>query len=454
MTCERRAPAHDPARRRSPAVRAARWLAACALALALPGAALAGWGELNLPVGATELSDDVYALHMRIFWICVAIGVAVFGVMIVSMFLHRKSRGVTASNFHESTKVEIAWTVVPLLILITMAVPAARVLIEMEDFSDSELSIKVTGYQWRWHYDYLDEGVAFYSALDPEQDRARQLDADIALEQFGDAYLREVDNELVVPTDTKIRFLNTSADVIHSWWVQDFALKKDAIPGFINENWATIEEPGVYRGKCAELCGRDHGFMPIVVRAVPPAEFESWLAEQKEAQVAAVDESMREWGHDELMARGEAVYGTSCVGCHQAEGQGIPNLFPAIAASAVATGDVGAHLSTVVHGVDGTAMSAFSSALTDAEIAAVVTYQRNAFGNATGDTVQPADARAARLASPASDDDGPVATAPVSPAAPPADAAPVPGPAASPERVAVAAPDLDLELDLPGAAAR
>ena len=449
MTPERRAPALDPARPPAGVAGPLRWALAFALALALPGAALAGWGELNLPVGATELSDDVYALHMRIFWICVAIGTAVFGVMIVSMFLHRKSRGVTASNFHESTKVEIAWTVVPLVILITMAVPAARVLIEMEDFSDSELSIKVTGYQWRWHYDYLDEGVAFYSALDPEQDRARQLDADIALEQFGDAYLREVDNELVVPTDTKIRFLNTSADVIHSWWVQDFALKKDAIPGFINENWATIEEPGVYRGKCAELCGRDHGFMPIVVRAVPPAEFESWLAEQKEAQVAAADESLRAWGHDELVARGETVYGRSCVGCHQAEGQGIPNLFPAIAASAVATGDVDAHLSTVVHGVDGTAMSAFSAALTDAEIAAVVTYQRNAFGNATGDTVQPADVRAARLAAPADGDDGPVAAAPVPSAAPAA--TPIPGPSASPERVATAP---DLEFDLPGTAPR
>ena len=207
--------------------------------------------------------------------------------------------------------------------------------------------------------------------------------------------------------------------------MQDFNVKKDAIPGFINENWATVEEPGVYRGKCAELCGRDHGFMPIVVRAVPPDEFEAWIAEQKEARVAAVDESLRTWEHDELMARGEAVHATSCVGCHQAQGQGIPNLFPAIAASPVATGDVDAHLATVVHGVDGSAMSAFSSALSDADIAAVVTYQRNAFGNAVGDTVQPADVRAVRLS-------GPV-------------------PAAAPERVAVAP---DLALELPGAAAR
>ena len=408
-------------------------LAALAAALWLPGLASAGWDELNMPVGATELSAEVHALHMRIFWICVGIGTVVFGAMIASMFMHRKSRGATPSNFHENTKVEIVWTVVPLLILITMAVPAARTLIKMEDFSDSELSIKVTGYQWRWHYEYLDEDVAFYSALDPEQDRARQLGADVALEQFGDAYLREVDNELVVPTQTKIRFLNTAADVIHSWWVQDLALKKDAIPGFINENWATIEEPGIYRGKCAELCGRGHGFMPIVVRAVPPEEFQDWLAEQREAQVAAVDESARTWEHDELLARGETVYGTSCVGCHQAQGQGIPNLFPAIAGSPVATGDVAGHLATVVHGVDGTAMSAFADTLSDADLAAVVTYQRNAFGNDAGDTVQPADVAALRGT-------GEPATA----------AAAVRVPA---DRAASLAVPTELELDLPGAPA-
>ena len=415
------------------ALRPALALAALAAALWLPGLASAGWDELNMPVGATELSAEVHALHMRIFWICVAIGVAVFGAMFASMFLHRKSRGVKPANFHESTKVEIVWTVVPLIILIAMAVPAARVLIKMEDFSDSELSIKVTGYQWRWHYEYLDEDVAFYSALDPEQDRARQLGADVALEQFGDAYLREVDNELVVPTDTKIRFLNTAADVIHSWWVQDLAVKKDAIPGFINENWATIDEPGVYRGKCAELCGRDHGFMPIVVRAVPPEEFQDWLAEQREAQVAAVDESRRTWSEDELMARGETIHGTSCVGCHQAEGQGIPNLFPAIAGSEVATGDVATHLATVLHGVDGTAMSAFRDSLSDADLAAVVTYQRNAFGNATGDAVQPADVAALRA------DGAEPATA--------AAAATVP-----PDRVASGLVPAELELDLPGSA--
>jgi len=362
----------------------------------LPAFAIASWDELNMPVGVTDLSAEVHDLHMRIFYVCCVIGVLVFGVMIVSMFLHRKSRGVKPATFHESTKVEIVWTVVPLLILVAMAVPAAKVLIKMEDFSDSEMSIKVTGYQWRWHYDYLDEDIAFYSALDAEQNLARQRGADQALEQFGDTYLREVDNELVVPTGVKIRFLNTAADVIHSWWVPDLALKKDAIPGFINENWATINEPGVYNGKCAELCGRDHGFMPIVVRAVTPEEFKIWADEKRAETLASLESQHDPRDLPTLLAQGESVYGANCSTCHQAEGQGIPGMFPAIAGSDVATGDIDAHVAMVLHGVDGTPMNAWSGALTDAEIAAVVTYQRNAFGNDTGDSVQPLDVRAAR----------------------------------------------------------
>ena len=362
----------------------------------LAGGAWAGWGELNMPVGVSEVSEEVYGLHMLIFYICCAIGAVVFGVMIVSMFLHRKSRGAKASDFHESTTVEIVWTVVPLLILIAMAIPAARVLIKMEDFSDSEMSIKVTGYQWRWQYEYLDEGISFYSALEETQNAARQQGSDIDLEQFGDAYLRDVDNELVVPVGKKIRFLHTAADVIHSWWVQDFALKKDAIPGFINENWTLIEEPGIYRGKCAELCGRGHGFMPIVVRAVPQEEYDAWVEEKQAEMATAAADVERHWSTEELLAKGEAVYGQSCVGCHQAEGQGIPGMFPPIAGSPVATGDVGTHLATVMDGIEGSAMSAFRDSLSDAELAAVVTYQRNAFGNASGDAVQPLVVREAR----------------------------------------------------------
>ena len=275
----------------------------------------------------------------------------------------------------------------------------------MEDFSDSEMSIKVTGYQWRWHYEYMDSGVSFYSQLDPEHNRARQQGADVDLASAfpgtsfnGDEeiYLREVDNELVVPVGKKIRFLHTAADVIHSWWVHDLAIKKDAIPGFINENWAQIDQPGIYRGKCAELCGRDHGFMPVVVRAVPQEEFDAWIAE-KQLETAATDtEGDRQWSKQELMASGEEVYQANCMSCHQAEGQGIPGMFPAIAGSDVATGSIDKHISTVMDGVDDTMMSAFGNVLSDADIAAVITYQRNALGNATGDVLQPVHVRSLR----------------------------------------------------------
>jgi len=376
-----------------------RWAFLTVLLLALPLGAWADWGALNMTKGVTEISNEVYTLHMRIFYICCAIGAAVFGVMIVSMFLHRKSRGAKPATFHESTSVEIVWTVVPLVILIVMAIPAARVLIKMEDFSDSEMSIKVTGYQWRWHYEYMESGVSFYSQLDAEHNKARQQGADVDLaETFTgtdfngeeEVYLRQVDNELVVPVGKKIRFLHTAADVIHSWWVQDLAIKKDAIPGFINENWARIEEPGIYRGKCAELCGRDHGFMPVVVRAVPQEEFDAWVADKQQAMAQADTESGRQWSHQELVATGKEVYQANCMSCHQAEGQGIPGMFPAISGSDIATGSIDKHINTVMEGIEGTLMSPFGSVLSDADIAAVITYQRNALGNAMGDTLQPA----------------------------------------------------------------
>ncbi len=382
-----------------------RWALLLLVLLMLPLGAWADWGALNMPKGVTQISNEVYTLHMRIFYICVAIGVAVFGVMIISMFLHRKSRGVKPADFHESTTVEIVWTVVPLVILIAMAIPAARVLIKMEDFSDSEMSIKVTGYQWRWQYEYLDSGVSFYSQLDAEHNRARQQGADVDLAEtfpgtsfngVEDIYLAEVDNALVVPVNKKIRFLHTAADVIHSWWVPDLAVKKDAIPGFINENWALIEKPGIYRGKCAELCGRDHGFMPIVVKAVPQEEYDAWIADKKLAMAQADSDQDRQWSHQELVTAGAQVYQANCMSCHQAEGQGIPGMFPAIAGSDVATGSIDKHIGTVMDGVQDSMMSAFSDALSDAEIAAVITYQRNAFGNGTGDTLQPTHIKSLR----------------------------------------------------------
>ena len=363
--------------------------------------------NINMPVGVTPISREVYGLHMMIFWICCIIGAAVFAVMFYSIFKHRKSKGAKAADFHESTTVEIIWTAVPLVILIAMAIPAARTLIAMEDTSDAEVTVKVTGYQWKWHYEYLDSGISFFSSLDAEHNAARQVGSGVDVSQF-DNYLKEVDNELVLPVGKKVRFLHTASDVIHSWWVPDLAVKKDAIPGFINENWALIEEPGVYRGKCTELCGRDHGFMPIVVRALPEDEYLEWVAENSPAPVIAETEGAatatvatqedadREWAMDELMAKGEGVYNTACASCHQPGGVGLPGAFPAIAGSPVATGPVDAHISTIYEGVQGTAMASFAAQLSDADIAAVITYQRNAFGNTVGDVVQPATIKALR----------------------------------------------------------
>jgi cytochrome c oxidase subunit 2 len=268
-----------------------------AVAAALPARAAedadsSGWSQLNLPYGVTDISRKIYDLHMTIFWVCVAIGVVVFGVMIWSMIAYRKSRGAVPDvTLVHNTRVEFIWTVVPVFILIAMAVPAARTLVEIEDTSKTELTIKVTGFQWGWQYDYLDDGVSYYSHLDRASDRARELLSGIDPNSVPH-YLLNVDRPFVVPVDTKVRLLVTGADVIHSWWVPALGVKKDAIPGFVNEAWFKIDadKPGLYRGQCAELCGRDHGFMPIVVDARPKAAFAAWLkataAEQKQAAAA------------------------------------------------------------------------------------------------------------------------------------------------------------------------
>ncbi len=256
------------------------------LLTAIPGSLMADWGALNMTQGVTKISKDVYDIHMMVFWVCCAIGIVVFGVMFYSMWAHRKSKGVVPAKFHESTLVEIIWTAIPFIVLIGVAIPSAKTLIAMEDTSDSELTIKVTGYQWKWHYDYLDSNIDFFSTLASEHNNARQLGSGTDLTKI-DNYLREVDKPLVVPVGVKIRFLHTANDVIHSWWVPDLALKKDAIPGFVNENWTVIEEPGVFRGKCAELCGRDHGFMPIVIHAVSAEDFAKWVAEQQQANASS-----------------------------------------------------------------------------------------------------------------------------------------------------------------------
>ncbi len=266
--------------------RALAALAASGLSTLVSSPAMAAW-EVNLRTGVTELSREIYGLHMLILWVCVAIAVAVFGVMIYSIATFRKSKGAVPASFDHSTNAEVLWTLIPVLILVAMAVPAARTLVKIEDASGSKLTIKVTGYQWKWQYDYVDEGVSFFSTLARTSDAARQLDSGIAPDSVEN-YLLEVDNPLVVPVGTKVRVLVTAADVLHAWWVPDFGMKKDAIPGYINELWFKADTVGIYRGQCAELCGRDHGFMPIVVEVKEPAAYEAWLAAQKAARQAAV----------------------------------------------------------------------------------------------------------------------------------------------------------------------
>jgi len=354
------------------------------------GNAFAGFDQLNMTPGVTDISHKVYDLHMLIFKICVVICVGVFAVLIYSIFKHRKSKGAKPASFHESTTVEIIWTTIPFLILVGMAVPATKTLLALEDTRDADMSIKITGYQWKWKYDYLDEDISFFSTLTTPRDEIENKAAK------GENYLAEVDNPIVVPINKKIRFLITSNDVIHSWWVPVLGWKQDAVPGFINDAWAEINEPGTYRGRCAELCGKDHGFMPIVLVAKTEEDYKAWVADQKAGAAAAAAASTQTLTKDELMTKGEAVYNKVCAACHQATGQGIPGVFPALAGSKIATGDQAAHINIVVHGKTGTAMQAFGEQLNAVDLAAVITYERNAFGNDTGDMVQPSDIAAVK----------------------------------------------------------
>ena len=393
-----------------------RWMgraaASLGLVLAFHARAWAEW-EVNMPRGTGALSAEIYDLHMMAFGVCVAIAVVVFGAMIWSIYHHRKSRGSQALNFSHSTRVEIVWTVIPIAILVAMAVPAAGTLVKMEDTRDSDLTVKVTGYQWKWHYDYLDEGINYFSNLDAESNRARQLGSGIDPASVPN-YLLEVDRPLVVPVGAKVRLLLTSNDVIHSWWVPALGGKKDAIPGFVNEFWFEADDPGIYRGQCAELCGRDHAYMPVVVRVVPEAEFSQWLAQNSAGEPAAPqagaggnDEPVApqaaesgaeaKWTLGQAMAEGESLYVSNCSACHQVNGRGLAAAgFPPLAGSPVATGPAPEHIRIAVHGRPGTAMTAFGPQLTDEQLAAIVTYQRNAWGNGTGDLIDPADVAAER----------------------------------------------------------
>lgn len=352
---------------------------------------------LNMSPGVTDVSRSVYNLHMIIFGVCVVIALVVFGVMFYAMLKHRKSQGAVAANFHENTLVEIVWTVIPFAILIAMAIPATKTLTEIYEVETSEVTVEIVGYQWKWHYRYLnddpDQEISFFSNLNTPTNQT-QLDSTV---EKGEFYLLEVDEPLVLPTNTRVRFLITANDVIHAWWVPDLAVKKDAVPGIVNEAWTKINKEGVYRGQCAELCGKNHGYMPIVVDARSPEEFQAWRDEKLglAANEAALSEKT-DWNLDELMERGEATYNTFCAACHQPTGLGIPGAFPALVNSPVALGPIVDHIKLVVDGVPGTAMPAFGKQLSDTDVAAIVTYERNAWGNNTGDMVTPQDVSAFR----------------------------------------------------------
>ncbi len=364
------------------------WLALMSSVLALVSTqALAQWG-LNMPEGITGISRDTYSLHMTIVVICGLIGLVVYGVLFFSLIKYRKSKGAVPAKFHHSTKVEVIWTVVPFLILIGMAIPSTRVLTEIYDSSESELDIVITGYQWRWQYRYLSEDgeeVSFFSNLATPDEQIYNVAAK------GENYLLEVDQPLVLPVGRKVRFLLTSADVIHSWWVPDFAVKKDAVPGFMNESWVVAEQTGTYRGQCTELCGQDHGFMPIVVDVVSQEEFDAWLAEKQAAAAAIAELANQDFTLEQLVERGQGVYTTYCVACHQANGQGLPPAFPPLTGSPIATGPVAGHAEVVLNGVPGTAMAAYRNQLNPVDLAAVITFERNALGNTTGDMITPVE---------------------------------------------------------------
>ena len=343
----------------------------------------------------TSTARQIIALHSEVNWVCFAICVIVFAVMFYSIARYRRSRGHQAKQFTDNKPLVLTWTIVPVLIVIGLAIPATATLKAIRDTSDPDVTIKITGYQWKWRYDYLKEDIGFYSDLSTPQEQIHNRTPK------GEYYLLEVDHPLVVPTGRKIRILTTANDVIHSWWVPAFGVKQDAIPGFVRDSWFRVERPGVYRGQCAELCGKDHGFMPVVVRAVSPEDYAAWTADQRAAKQAAAGANAAAAGKSftlaELKASGEKVYAHTCIACHQVNGQGTPPAFPALAHGKVATGPVAGTIAIVVNGSGkNPAMIAWKSQLSDLELASVITYVRNSFGNDSGDLVQPGDIAAAR----------------------------------------------------------
>jgi cytochrome c oxidase subunit 2 len=357
---------------------------------------LAAASRYNLQDPNSALGQEIYDLHIAVTLVCVAIFVGVFGFMFYAVINHRKSQGHKAAHFHENTTVEVIWTTVPFIVLLALAWPATKTVIAQKDTSGADLTIKAVGYQWKWGYEYIKgegEGISFYSTLATP---AAQIEG---AAQKGDNYLLEVDEALVVPVGKKIRILTTAADVIHAWWVPALAAKQDAIPGFVRDTWFKAEREGTYRGQCAELCGKNHGFMPIVVNVLSAEKYASWVAERKKALAAQADDPNKDWTLAELKSRGEKVFAQHCVACHQATGMGVPGAFPALNGSKVVTGEKAAQIDVLLNGVakDGkpTAMASFKQ-LTDVELAAVITYTRNNWDNKVGDMASPTDIKGAR----------------------------------------------------------
>ena len=355
---------------------------------ALSNKALAEWEDLNMTQGATVISREVYDLHMLIFWICVVIGVLVFGVMFYSMYAFTKKKNPVAATFHENTKVELAWTIIPFLILIAMAVPASKTLQSIYNDEAGDVNIQVVGHQWYWQYRYLEDDVNFYANLSTDQDEIYNK------VPKGENYLQEVDEIVVIPVGKKVRFLITANDVIHSWWVPAFAIKQDAIPGFINTAWTIVDEPGLFRGKCTELCGKNHGFMPIVVKAVEQDEYDLWIKEKQSAAIALAELTEKDWTAEELVARGESLYITNCVACHGPSGAGVTGIFPALAGSDIVLNNKARQIEILMEGVQGAAMASYAEKLAEVDMAAVITYTRRSWGNAEkgdGEIVVPKD---------------------------------------------------------------
>jgi len=341
---------------------------------------------------ASGIARDIDQLHQYIMWLIIAIFIGVFGFMFWSVYAHRKSKGHAAEQFHENTTVEILWTVIPAIILVIIAWPVTKTVIAQKDTSAPELTIKVTGYQWKWGYDYIKgegEGISFLSTLSTPRE---QIEGSAPK---GENYLLEVDNEVVVPVGKKVRVIVTAADVIHAWWIPAFGAKQDAIPGFLRDIWFRAEEIGTFRGQCTELCGKEHAFMPIVVRVVSSEDYSRWVGERKKVASASAEDASRTWSVDELLARGEKVYAANCVACHQGTGRGVPPAFPPLAGSKVVNGPEAGQIDTVLNGRPGTAMAAFGKQLSDTDIAAVITFTRKSWGNKASE-VQPAEVKERR----------------------------------------------------------